>query len=157
MRPDGISLVLLVGLAAIVLAELPATGTTLALIRLLLLAVTAGIMLLEQERVSRGFFSLCAGQAVALTGTTPAATVAAEVLLLLVFLRLAGAWMEAKHLLLFAAMAGGVILLFSVTRGLAVPLTVLAAVGLLALIAFPLADYRLKRSYGAGGTHEAVQ
>jgi hypothetical protein len=156
MRPDGISLLLLAALAALVLAELPANGI-LALLRLVLLAVTAGVVLLEGPG-SRGFYSFCAGQAVAVTGTTPAATVAGEVLLLLLFLRLAGAGaMEAKHLLLFAAMAGGVILLFSVTRGLVQPLVILSALGLLTLISLPLADYRLKRNYGAGGTDEAVQ
>ena len=155
--PDGISLLLLAALGVLVLADLPATGA-LALLRLLLLAATAGIVVLERGRWSRGFFSFCAGQAVVATGTTPAATVAGEVLLLLLFLRLAGAGaMEAKHLLLFAGMAGGVILLFSVTRGLVQPLLVLMILGLLTLISLPLADYRLKRNYGAGGTDEVVQ
>lgn len=157
MRPDGISLVLLAAMAALVLADLPVTGNV-ALIRLLLLAVTAGIVAAEQGRGSRGFLSLCAGQAVAVTGSSPAAAVMTEVLLLLLFLRLAGTGrVEANHLILFAGMAGAVILLFSVTRSWAVPVGILAAIGLLALLTFPLADYRLKRRYGAGGTHEAVQ
>jgi hypothetical protein len=156
MRPDGISLLLLAALAALVLAELPANGI-LALLRLVLLAVTAGIVLLEGPR-SRGFYSFCAGQAVAVTGTTPAATVAGEVLMLLLFLRLSGAGaVEAKHLLLLAGMAGGVILLFSVTRGLVQPLIVLLILGATTLLAFPLADYRMKRSYTGGGPDEAVQ
>jgi len=157
MRPDGISLLLLAAMAALVLADLPGTGTV-ALIRLLLLAVTAVIALAEERLGSRGFFTLCAGQAVAVTGPTPAAVVVTEVLLLLLFLRLSGVVaVEAVHLLLLAGMAGAVLLLFSVTRGFAVPVAILAVIGLLALLAFPLADYRLKRSYRAGGTDEAVQ
>jgi hypothetical protein len=157
MRPDGISLVLLAAMAAIVLADLPATGSV-ALIRLLLIAVTAGIAAVEEGRGSRGFFTLCAGQAVAATGTTPAAVVVTEVLLLLLFLRLGESGrVEAQPLIIFAGMAGAVILIFSATRGLAVPGGVLFAIGLLALLALPLADYRLKRKYGSGGTHEAVQ
>ena len=157
MRPDGISLLLLAAMAALVLADLPGTGTV-ALIRLLLLAVTAVIALAEERLGSRGFFTLCAGQAVAVTGPTPAAVVVTEVLLLLLFLRLSGAGAgKAGHLLLLAAMAGGLILLFTVTRGLATPLVILAIVGLLALLYFALADYRLKQRYGLGGTDEAVQ
>jgi hypothetical protein len=158
MRPDGISLLLLAALGGLVLVELPATGTTAALLRLLFLAATAGIIVLEGGRGSRGIFSLCAGQAVAVTAATPAAAVAGEILLLLLFLRLSGAGAgKAGHLLLLAAMAGGLILLFTVTRGLVIPLVILAVVGLLALLYFALADYRLKQRYGLGGTDEAVQ
>jgi hypothetical protein len=157
MRPDGISLLLLAALGGLVLIELPATGTTAALLRLLFLAATTALLLLEGPG-SRGFFSFCAGQAVAVTAATPAAAVAGEVILLLLFLRVSGAGaVEARHLLLLAAMAGGLILLFTVTRGLAIPLVVLAILGLLTVIAFPLADYRLKQHYALGGTDEAVQ
>ena len=140
MRPDLLSLVLLAALGALVLAEVPATNPV-ALVRLLALAVTAALVVIEEGRGSRGFFSLCAGQAVAVTAASPAAAVAGEALLLL----------------LFAGMAGAAIVLFTVTRGLMVPAVILATTGLVILLAFPLADYRLKRDYGDGGTHEAVQ
>jgi hypothetical protein len=157
MKPDGPSLLLLAALGGLVLLEIPATGTVTALLRLLFLAVTAALVFLEGPG-SRGFFSFCAGQAVAVTGAIPATAVAGEALLLLLFLRVSGAGAgEARDLALFGLFAAGVVLLFTVTRGLVQPLVILGILVLLTLIVFPLADYRLKRTYGEGGPDEALQ
>jgi hypothetical protein len=157
MRPDLPSLLLLSGVGALLGLEIPDTGTA-GLVRLGCFLAAFLVFLLERPGGSRGFFAVCAAQPAVVTATSLPLAAGMEALLLLLLARAAGAGRgEAGHLVPFAGMVAGAILLFTVI-GNRVQLTALmAGIGVLTLFALSVSEYRLRRKYLGEAEHEAVQ